>query len=179
MSSKINYGIILGLISAASGIVFYSLGPESMIDSSWISYIFMALGIGLTIYFGTKLRDENGGYFTFGQAYGSLMIMSIVAALISGVVSFVLYTIIDPGFGEAYLDLLREQMYNQGMTEEQIEMGMSFTKWMNPFGAIGIGASILISIIGSAFINLIFAAIIKKNPPENYSNIDEKEDILA
>lgn len=179
MSSKINYGVILGMISAASAIVVYLLGPEAMTEMSWVTYPFTILSIGLLIYFGIRLRNENGGYFTFGQAYGNLMVMSVVSALVSGVVSLVLFVLIDSDFGESYLELLREQMYNQGLDEEGVEMAMSFTEWMNPFSTMGVVLSIVISIIGAALLNLIFALIVKKNPPEGFSNVDKQEDILA
>lgn len=179
MSSKINYGIILGIISGASSITIYLLGAEAMTEMSWVTYPFSILSIGLLIYFGTQLRKENGGYFTFGQAYGSLMVMSVISALVSGVVSLVLFVLIDSEFGANYLDVLREQMYNEGLNEQSIETIMSFTEWTNPFSATGAVVSVLISIAGAGLLNLLFALIVRKSPPEGASNLDKQEDILA
>lgn len=178
MSSKITYGVILGCLGGLLSIFYYILGPESMLNLSWLSYVMWAVMIGLLIFFGTKLRAENGGYFTFGQAYGALMMMIVVSTVVGSIFSFILFNVIDTEFGVAYFDLMAQQLYDQGLPEEQVEMTMEITKKMNPFKPLGLAIAALVSVVFYAVINLVLAAIIKRNPPENFLG-KEGDDVLV
>ncbi len=178
MRSKLNYGIILGLVQIAGGLVTYLLGPEIFATNFFIPILvslgFGVLGIGLIYYFGIKLRAENGGYFSFGQAFGGLMIMTIISTVLAGIFSVLLNVVIDPDYGQAVLDATSEMLANQGLDEAQIEASMASAE--NPSSPMAVVKSLGGSLVFAAIVNLIIAAIIKKNPDNGF---DESDEILA
>jgi len=71
MNSSVKYGVILGLVNSVLSGILYAMGLEVMMSP--LAYIQIVVSIGLFVYFGIQCRKENGGYFTFGEAFKTII----------------------------------------------------------------------------------------------------------
>ncbi len=178
-NNTITYGLLLGLVGGVSTVAMYLMGPEASITYSWINNLVLFASLGVLVYFGIRLRQENGGYFTYGQAYGRLMMLSVVSAVVGIFFMLIIYTIIDPDYGKYYIDLMKDQFYEQGLDEEGVEMAMGFTQYFLPFNTVGVFVSSTLGLLFYAVLNLLLALIVRKENPSGDFFEKDKEDILA
>jgi hypothetical protein len=159
-----NYGMLYGLSGVAIFLLFYFLGTD--IQSrlpQYAGYVLMIIFIILGI---KSYRDEDlGGQIGYGKAVGTGILIAIFGGIISGVFSLIFFTYISPDMVEKLISAAQQNMADKGMTDEQIEMGMSMTrKFMSPMWLF------LFSVLGAALMGLIFSLIIsiflkkEKNP---------------
>jgi len=171
---SIRHGLLIGGISAALTIVFYIINPVLQYTSLLVGLLSIVIMIALLVILGLDIRRKTGGYWNFGQAYLSLLIMSVLICLISIVISFVIFKFVDPSLPQkvtdATLQVTTQRLESMGMDQDKIdEATKSFTDgemlakfqptFFNEIKNFGIGVLIY------AVINLIIAACIKKNPP--------------
>ncbi len=149
-----SYGTMYGLASSIIYLVFYFGGAsiESKIPQ-WIGYVLLII----FIYMGIKnYRDQDlGGYINYGRSLGTGVLIGLFGGVITGFFTVLMFTVIDPGMAQKILDAAQQRMLEKGMPEDQIEMGMKWTrKFMSP------AILFVFSILGSAFMALIFSLII-------------------
>ncbi len=168
--TALNSGILSALASIVVTLIMYIIGPQSFV-SGWGNFSLFAFSIILTVYLGTLGRKENGGYFTYGEAYKYLIVMSLVSIPVAILFKYILM-VIDPGFfdqvNSLVMDKTVEMLEGFGLPEEKInsevikaenrfEESKSIT---GQFIGMGIGLGIM------AVIDLLLALVIKKNKPE-------------
>lgn len=155
MKVAMTYGTMYGLATAIIGLVFYFAGAD--IQSKWPQWISYLLLI-LFIFLGAKsYRDQDlEGYITYGKSLGTGVLIGLFGGIITGFFTVMLFFVIDPGLVNKILEATQQQMMDQGgMSDEQIKMAVSWTqKFMTPI------ALFLFSIVGGAFMALIFSLII-------------------
>ena len=160
----LTYGIYLGLILLLIQVVLYVTGM-ALEGIQWPMYIYYLIFLVMIFIAVHSFKKSNGGFLSISEA----MKTGVSAAAISGVIFLVynllLFYVIEPGYGEMILDMSRDKMLESGnMTEEQVEMGLKFSRYMiNPFigGAFWIALSALFGLIYS----LIAGAIMKQQRP--------------
>lgn len=129
-----------------------------------VNYLSYAIVIAMLCIGVKKWRDQNGGYSTFGDSYKHLILQSLVYSLIMSVWTYVFVSVIAPGLFEEQLLKAEMRMEEQGLPQESIDMAMEWTRmFMQP----GIMAAMALfgGMIIYALINLILAAIMKKDSP--------------
>lgn len=159
------YGAMYGLASSIIYLIFYFAGAE--FDNKapqWIGYLIL---IG-TLFAGIKsYRDQDsGGFLSYGRSLGTGVLIGLFGGIITGFFTVIMFTVIDPGLSEKIIEKAQQDMIERGgMSEDQIEMGMSWTrKFMSPV------VLFFFSILGSVFMAFIFSLIIsiftkKEQPP--------------
>lgn len=149
------YGAIYGFSSIAVFLLFYLIGTDIQSKlPQWISYLLLAIFIILGIKF---YRDEVlGGGISYGKSLGTGVLIAIFGGFISGIFTLLFFQFIAPEMTQRILEEAQKSMSERGnMTDEQIEMAMSWTaKFMTPFWLF------TFSVIGSAFIGFIFSIFI-------------------
>ncbi len=171
MNGAVKNGLIIGVISIVLTTVTYLLGPE--MAPGPISYLSIPITIGLYVYFGIQGRRENGGYFTFGEAFKYIFSMGMIATVVLFAYNYVLFGIIDPDFqmqvAETAMESMRGTYESMGMSEDQIDTAMEDAKANMGYSVktvlIGLGMYAIFNAIGAA----IIGAIIKKQNPEEAS----------
>jgi hypothetical protein len=74
-----------------------------------------------------------GGTISYGQALGFGTLMVMFASIVSAIYTFVFIKYIDPEFIDKILIMTEEQLIQQGIPDEQIEMGIEMQKkFMTP-----------------------------------------------
>jgi len=159
----LNWGVIMGIVLIIYNLIMYFLDLSLEQWVGWVSYIFM---IGVIVLATINYRDkELGGVITYGQALGFGVMVVLFASVIQAIYTYLFMTFIDPEFVNKILAMTEEKMIEQGIPEDQIEMGLAMQKkFMSPIimSLITIPASVFFGLIFS----LITSAFLKKNKPE-------------
>jgi hypothetical protein len=112
----------------------------------------MILGV---IYAQINYRKALGGVMTYGQALSVGVLAMLFASLISGIYTYVLFTVIDPSLQEQLRLFTEEQIIKQGrVPEEQIEMAVEMAaKFQKPL------MMFIFTVFGGTLVGLIIALI--------------------
>jgi len=161
-SVGIRYGLIMGIISIATFVIFIVADVDIQGPARWINVLILAV----LIFLAHKYYKDNGdGFMTIGQGAGIGFWMCLVSSVISSVFTYVYVKFIDTSFIQQMMDKQREAMEAKGnLTEEQVDQAMNMTsKFMTPemfliFGLVfGILFGVLIALVVGLFTQ-------KKNP---------------
>lgn len=156
--TTLTWGLITGFVAVIYSLILYFSGLMLNKAAGYVSYVILIAGI----YLGTKAyRDQSlDGFISYGKALGTGTLISVYSAIVILIYTILLYTVIDPELVTKTLEMSQEQLSERGMTEEQIEQGMSITrKFFIPFAALGV----LIAFVFFGFIfSLITSAFLKK-----------------
>ena len=144
------WGGIPGITSVIFYQVLYATGQENS-DIRWFNLLILFLGLFIgTMQYRNKV---NGGYLTFGEGFKAGMLMVLIITLLATIA-----TIVDlqlhPDFMDKILAQSRDRMINRGMSEDQIEMNMKYTKMFTTAPMI-----VIFTIVGSLFGGAIFSLI--------------------
>lgn len=154
-----NWGGILGLVLIAYSLVLYMLDANESSVAQWVSYGFIAAGIFLATK--AKRDGELNGVMTYGQGLGTGVGVAFFASILVAFYTYVFFGFVDPDMLEEMILRTEDQMYNQGMPDEQVEMAMEMTrKFMmpGPMAAMVVFSYTFVGFI----ISLITSAILKK-----------------
>lgn len=160
-SLSIRYGAIAGGIMIALMLLLYILSPTSL--AGFVALAFYIPLLFLMIWGGITARKEQGGYKSFGQAFVTVFIISIVATMLFDSFGYVLFKIIDPDLPglikQKQLDNTAAMMEKFGSTDEQVNEALKrieetdFTPTLKS-QAIRYASSAVIGLILSALIAL-------------------------
>jgi len=155
------HGLILGAVGIVMSLIIFFTGN---ITSNWAQWVSMPVTIILLVMFMKKFREqEQGGYMSFGKAFGLCFLMNVVSGIM-GLILFFLYFQIDDTLEDQFLEKTYEGYIDSGMSAAQadqtIEMAAPFMTpgMMMVWGAVGM-------LIGTVIISLILAAIMKRKHP--------------
>lgn len=180
---SIRHGLLIGGVSVALTIVFYIINPVLQYTNLWLGLFSFAIMVTLLVVLGLDVRKKTGGFWNFGEAYLSLLIMSAVAVVIGILVGFILFKFIDPALPQkvtdALADVTSKRLESFGASQSQIdEANKQFTDGemlakfqptiFNEVKTLGIGILIY------AVVDLILAACIKKKRPMFASVSDDE-----
>lgn len=152
-------GLILSLAGIVYTLILYFLDLST---NKSLGYIFIPIQIIIMYFLVRSYRDNfMHGMITFGQATGAGVIIFLYYAVISSVFAFIFYSFIDTAFMGKMIAMSEEAGLKKGYSQEQIDLGMQFTKKiMTPtFMAI---MSFFSNMFFGVVISLIIAAFVRK-----------------
>jgi len=171
-------GLLLGVILMVLSIFsFYFI--TSIANSFWMitfgPIIFSVLiPLVVTGIFGSDLRKKIGGFWTFKQATTAMFVMMLVSYAITYVGANVIFgKLIEPQMVEktqaAVTNATTQMMEKQGVDQEKIDeqtekMQKQFASQSNS-SPVNVLRGIAIALILIFVLALIYAAILKKDPP--------------
>jgi len=171
-------GLIIGGIIVALSLILWLIDPLMQYTNTMVSLIPLVLVIVLFVVFGLEIRKAVNGYWSFGEAFKALFIMSVCVSVLSILFHYILFNFIDPTLTQRVLEAvsakITESLSNAGMSQDKIDevtqsMGDKFNATpMSELRNLGVG------IVIYAVIDLIIAASIKKNPPLALITDDEQ-----
>jgi len=162
-----NFGALNGFAIMIVSLLIYIIGiKQNMI----ISLIIYGLNIFFIVY-GTKyLRDHyQNGQITYGKALGSGVLISLFMSILVAFFIFMFFKFLAPDELEKIYTQAEENMYNQGLSEEQIETAMQMTRKFTTPITMALGTIFSYTFLGFIF-SLITSSFIKKNA-ESYEQI--------
>ncbi len=160
-SSAFTYGLITAVGMILLTLVMYVF---NLMTVQWISYLAYAIILAGIIWGTLKFRDEeSGGFISYGKALGFGTLLSLFAALISGIFVFVFYQYIAPDAMEQLKAVAAENVLeaNPDITDQQLDMILRFTSPL----LISISSFFSTTFLGFVF-SLVTSAFIKRNDPQ-------------
>lgn len=168
--TAVNSGLISAVASIILALILYILGPAIFVNG-WSKFTLFVLSIGLTLYLGLQGRTEAGGYFSYGQAFKYLIIMTAISLPVAFLFNYVL-GVVDPGFVEKVSQLEIDKSVSMlegfGMSEDQINKAVIQTEERIAFAKTALGQlmGFGFALAFMAVIDLLLALFIKRNKPE-------------
>jgi hypothetical protein len=165
------YGFISALAGAFLVLALYFLGlhsdPAKLGTAKIVGSIGgLAIGIVITT-LGVKARraevpaDEPFGY---GSAFGTGVLISIFASILSAIFSYAYYAFINPAFSEVMLQDANEKLEAKGISGSQLDKIESFNRMMfSPVPEALI--ALIFGFIFGVIISLVVAAFLKRPEP--------------
>ena len=153
--SSMVYCVYLAIFFIVVSIIFYVLDMSLNPIAQYVSYASMLVAV---IYVQVNYKKALGGYMTYGQGVGVATVSMLLAGIIVGIYTYLLFTVIDPGLVDQLRVMTEEKMLQQGIPEEQMEVAVNMASKfqsplvmsiMSPFSYAIIG--LVISLITSIF----------------------------
>lgn len=176
-SSSKNYmgeGFKVGLINGAIALILmfgsYFISFQTFANqefyAGFIPYMMLIL-----LFFGLRLRKQNGNYLAFKEALQFCMTAYLVSILMIAIGTFILYNLVDKNLTDKMfqfgLDRTRKMLERLGAPQDQIDdtidkatKAKSGTTFKNIF--LGIGQSLIWAFLKS----MIIAIIIRREKPK-------------
>jgi hypothetical protein len=148
-------GIKYGVISAVAGIVLFlilAVSGLNAFDNKW-SWVSVIISIVILVFAHKSFKDDGDGFMSYGQGVGIGFWISLTGVVIMGTFTFVYSNFIDTGV----MDLMWEQQYEQmsarGMSDDQIDMAVGWTKklFWPMYIFFGLFFGVLIALVVSIF----------------------------
>ncbi|MFN8241742.1 MAG: DUF4199 domain-containing protein [Bacteroidales bacterium] len=129
--ANLTNGIILGLIGVVFSLLLYFL---DQMTNKGLGYLLILVNFVILFFMIKSFRDNyRHGFLTYGQSLGAGVVILLYSTIISVIFTYILYKYIDPGLVAKSIAASEEAMVKRGMTQEQIDMGLTFTKkFMTP-----------------------------------------------
>ena len=164
-----NYGLYLGVFLALVTVLAYAVKLE-LLTNMWLGIALLLVIIVFGIISVAKVKQAQNGFASFKESFTSYFITILIGLLISTVVSFLIFNVIDTDAAETLkqktIENTVQMMEGFNTPVEAIDQTVEKMESQNQFGIVGIlkglaGQLVLFSIIG-----LIVAAAMKKNNPD-------------
>jgi len=158
LQTGIRFGVILGLVSIISSVLFFLLALESKWPEGLLGF---AILIGVVYVAINQFKTQNDNSLSIGEGLRVGFWMSLISGTLSSVYKYLEMTYLNPEEIEKQMKIQRIAMEDQGLNEEQIDQAMKMTgAFTEPHILIPMG--IIGSIIFVGIIALIVSAILKK-----------------
>ena len=165
------WGLILAFVSIIYNVLLYMLDQNL---NQALGYVGIIITLVVMIFGIRSFRDNvMDGILPFGTAFGFLMVVMIVSAIIGNIYAYILWTVIDPDIISKMMDMQMEKMMDKGIPEEAMEQAMKMTsKFMKPGVMLAMGTAF--QLMFGTILSLIVAAIFKKEDSSEDPIVEEE-----
>ena len=165
-STAVNHGLYIGAILSLWTILNYGIDNLELLVNFWVIFLItpvliIAFGVISTL----KAKAIQGGFINFKEAFTSYFITIVIGIVVSSLVSYLIFNIIDTAAGLELIDIVIEKsvkmMERLGATSDQIALQVAEMEKQDN----GLQAQILQVLQGIVIfsvIGLIVALIVKK-----------------
>ncbi len=163
LRSAAMHGLLIGLCFIVFSLLDWALGFYGQkLAFSLLSYVIIFVGLLWSAI--TYRKKELGDYISYGQAFSYSMMVAVFYTLVSIAFGLLLTHVIDPEYSSKVMELTEQQLYEKGMSQEQIDMAMEMSARFSKPGLSTLFGFIA-NMVVSAIIALITSAIaMRKNP---------------
>lgn len=144
----------------------------------WLGLATFPIMIIIVIMSGLRMRKDNGGYLKVGEGFLGMFLTGVIISVIGTLWSIILMNVIDPELTQLLVEetiaKTYEFMSGFGMPEEDMRNALKEAKEgiEEGFTVVGQLTSIFSSAIWWAFVAIVVALIIKRNPPVEMNQAD-------
>ncbi|WP_339894084.1 DUF4199 domain-containing protein [uncultured Algibacter sp.] len=164
-----NYGLYLGVFLALITVLAYALNLE-LLTNMWVGILILIAIIIFGIISVAKVKQAQNGFASFKQAFTSYFITVLIGLLISTLVSFLLFNVIDTDAAdvlkEKTIEKTVEMMENFNTPTEVIAETVEQMESQNQYSIGNVTKGLAGYLVVFSIIGLIVAAAMKKNNPE-------------
>jgi len=157
--SAMTFGATIGIILTSIILLTYVFDLTTVSAFAYLQYLIIAGGITIAQ---IKFRDNVlGGYINYGKALGFGTLTMFYAAIITGFFTYLLYAFIEPGLVEKIIEISEQKLYEQGLSDEEIDMALTFTRKFSTPTFIAFSGVLMTTFAGFLF-SLITSIFTKK-----------------
>jgi len=157
--ANLTNGLILGLIGIVFSLMMYFL---DLTTNKWVSRSFYVIEIIILYFLVKSYRDKYMyGIITYGQAMGAGIVICLYYTIITGIFTYFLFALIDPGLLDKMIALSEDEGLKRGFSQEQIDASMNVTKKIMTAPIMTVFA-IFVSMFVGTIMSLIVAAFVRK-----------------
>ncbi len=165
--------LFFALVLILYSLVLYFL--DKMFNPALGAVVYLIYIVGVVLILRSYRDNVREGYITYGQAIGAAAVAGLYVGIISGVFTWLLYTVIDPDLTQRQMEFSRQLLLEKGLPEEQVQLAIERSMtWSKPW------LKALMSIPGSVILTTLVAlvaAIFIKNEPENpFAEVAQEEE---
>jgi uncharacterized membrane protein (UPF0182 family) len=164
-----NYGLYLGILLALVTVLAYAVNLE-LLTNMWLGIVLLLVIIVFGIIAVAKVKQAQNGFASFKESFTSFFITVLVGLLISTVVSFLIFNVVDTDAAETLkqktIEKTVQMMEGFNTPVEAIDKTVEQMESQNQFGIVGILKSLAGQLVLFSIIGLIVAAAMKKNNPD-------------
>ena len=166
-SSAINHGLYLGGLLSILTVLVYAVKLDLMTNTLYgISLLLVIVAFGIISI--AKGKGIQEGFISFKQSFTAYFITVLIGLVISTIVSYIIFNIIDPEAAEAIKEKTIEasikMMEGFGAPPDTIAEQVDKLEKGNQFSIGNIAQGLAGQLVIFSIIGLIAAAIMKKNP---------------
>lgn len=161
----LNYGIITGVVLVMLFVLFYVF---DLLTNKAIGLLPALVYIVLVVVAQIKHAKALDGNITYGNLF-AVGFKTAAAATAIYLVFMIIFVLLVPSYKDLMLEQSRVDMVKKGLTADQIKQGMAISKKFFTVGVIG--GTLVIDLIIGLVAALIGAAIAKKNPRPQASQV--------
>ncbi len=169
-SKGIYFGIILGAILSFTTAGIYAIDISSLLNP-WLMGVYFLLVIAIGIIAILSVKKLLNGFISFKDAFSAFFMVIVVGFLISTIVSFLIFNVIDPEAKEVLKQLSIEKttelLERFNVPEEAFDEAIAKIEETDSFSLVSQIKNYFISLAMYSVIGLIVAAIMKKKNPES------------
>ena len=163
----IKWGIIGGLLSFLVSVVtqYSGLAEDFSETLGWVSFL-VTFVINVTVLFLAlkEVREQQGGFLTYGEGLGSSTLLGGLWGIVAGGFNYIYINFIDDAVIQKQMDLARQRLEDQGLTESQIQDAEKITNMMLGPGVQFI-TIVFFTVLFMFFLGLIVSGIMKREKP--------------
>jgi hypothetical protein len=167
----ITFGIIAAVISIIITSLIYTIDIK-LFTVWWIGVLKIAAFVVLALVLLIKTKKELNNMFSFKDAFTTYFICFVISIALASVFEILLFNVIDPSLKESVQQLSIEtavdMMKKFGTPTSEIRKAVEEMSKTNQFETFQILKGSAFAIIISSIFGLIFAAIFKSKPKEQF-----------
>ncbi|WP_136481882.1 DUF4199 domain-containing protein [Cognatitamlana onchidii] len=164
-----NYGLYLGVLLALITVLSYAINIE-LLTNMWLGIFIMVAIIVLGIIAVAKVKQAQHGFASFKQAFTAYFITVLIGLLISTLVSYLLFNVIDTEAAEtlkqATIEKTVEMLEGFNSPSEAIDKAVTQIESQNQYSLANVAKGLAGYLVVFSIIGLIVAAAMKKSNPE-------------
>ena len=168
-SRGIYFGIILGAILSFITAASYAI-DISFLLKPWLMGVNFLLVIVLGVIAISSVKKLMDGFISFKDAFSTFFMVIVVGFLISTIVAFLIFNVIDPEAKEVLkqmsIEKVTEMMEKFNVPEEALDEAIAKIEETDSFSLVSQIKNFFITLAMYSVIGLIVAAIMKKKNPE-------------
>jgi hypothetical protein len=123
--ASFKYGMLVAAVSVIMAALLRFIDPLLEYSSLLAGLAVVIVTVALLVVFGLDVRKKAGGYWSFGQAFKSLIIMVAVTAIISTAYGFIIFKYVDPDMPQKVSALMQDKittrLTNGGYDQDKID----------------------------------------------------------
>ncbi len=163
----VKWGIIGGLLGFLFSVItqYSGLAEDFSETLGWVSFLVTFL-INVTVLFLAlkEIRTQQAGFLSYGEGLGSSTLLGGIWGIVAGGFNYIYIQFIDDAVIQKQMDLARQRLEDQGLTESQIQEAEKITKMM-----LGPGIQFITIVFFSVLIlfvlGLVVSGIMKREKP--------------
>lgn len=163
-----NYGLYLGAGLAFITVIVYAIKLD-LFASMWFGLTLLALMIVVGIVAVAKVKQAQNGYASFKESFTSFFITMLIAVLISTVMSYLLFNVIDPEAAVTLKEMTIEKsvamMEGFNAPVDAIDKAVTQMEEQDQYSIGNVLKGLAGNLVVMSIIGLIVAAAMKKNNP--------------